>query len=148
MVLDAEGDEPRLCDFKKQIYHCYMDNYAFTAQDSDSLVWGYENLQEIFSPFGFKIQQSVTNDEILQTRINQVEGNESTSDTKLLGMIWNRKEDSLSTKSIHLNKYAETKRKILSSIASQYDLFNYNGPIMNRARMFLYRLQMKHDWLG
>ena len=146
LVLDAEGDEPRLHDLKKQIYHhCYMVNCAFTAQDSNSLVWGYEHLQDIISPYGFKIQQSITNDEILQNHINQIEGRETTGDAKLPRVIWNRKEDSLSTKAINLNKDAETKRKILSSIASQYDLLNYNGPVMNRARMLLHQLQMKHE---
>ncbi|MEL7307448.1 MAG: hypothetical protein AAGK05_05915, partial [Pseudomonadota bacterium] len=36
---------------------------------------------------------------------------------------------------------ASTKRQILSSIASQFDLFGFNGPILNRSRLFLHDLQ-------
>ena len=36
---------------------------------------------------------------------------------------------------------AQTKRTILSSIASNFDLFGFNLPILNRARLFMHKLQ-------
>ena len=60
-------------------------------------------------------------------------------------MSWDRKQDSLSTKPISLNIQAQTKREVLQSIASQYDLFNFNGPLLNRSRLFLHQLQCDKD---
>ena len=37
-----------------------------------------------------------------------------------------------------------SKREILASIASQYDVFNFNGPLLNRARIFTHELQVNH----
>lgn len=51
----------------------------------------------------------------------------------------------MSTRPISLNDTADTKRKILQSIASQYDVHNYNGLIMNRSCTFLHRLQCNTD---
>ena len=60
-------------------------------------------------------------------------------------MSWDRKQDSLSTKPISLNIQAQAKREVLQSIASQYDLFNVNGPLLNRSRLFLHQLQCDKD---
>ena len=62
---------------------------------------------------------------------------------KLLGVQWDRNKDTLSTKTIQLEVKAKTKREILATIASQFDLFNINGPILNRSRLFLHDLQCK-----
>lgn len=42
---------------------------------------------------------------------------------------------------IHLEVNANTKRLILKYIASQFDMQNFLGPILNRARIFLHNLQ-------
>ena len=60
-------------------------------------------------------------------------------------MQWDRVEDTLSTRPISLDASAATKRMILKTVASQFDLYNYNGPILNRNRLFLHRLQCKKD---
>ena len=75
--------------------------------------------------------------------------NETTPDvTKILGIQWNIKSDEIFTKPINLHEKATTKRTILASVASQYDPFNFNCPLMNRARLFLHGLQCnkKIDW--
>ena len=68
--------------------------------------------------------------------------------SKLLGILWNKKTDTLLTKPINLDHNANTKRKVLSSVASQFDIFNYNGPILNRSRVFVHSLQVQKnlDW--
>ena len=45
------------------------------------------------------------------------------------------------TKPITLNPEADTKRTILKSIASQFDIYNYNMPVLNRSRLFMHSLQ-------
>ena len=49
---------------------------------------------------------------------------------------------------MQLDESATTKRSILSSIAKNYDIFNFNAPILNRARVFMHNLQLntKLDW--
>ena len=146
LIIDAENDEYKLKNLKRQIYDlCYMDNCCFSASNSDELIEMYEQLPGIFSPYGFDIQQCITNDVKLQNLINENEQIENDSDSKLLGLKWDKVWDNLRTKPFNLDRNAETKRSILSSIASQYDLFNYNGPIMNRAKLFLHKLQLDQD---
>jgi hypothetical protein len=60
---------------------------------------------------------------------------------KLLGLEWNRGADSIAAPKLKLSEVACTKRQILSSIASNFDLFNFNGPLLNRARLFMHQLQ-------
>ena len=55
--------------------------------------------------------------------------------------MWNRIDDTLYTKPISLNKDATTKRLILKSIAAQFDIYNFNMPILNRSRIFMHSLQ-------
>ena len=57
-------------------------------------------------------------------------------------MQWNRIKDTLNPFPINFDINACTKRKILSSLNSVYDLFNVYGPMINRAKLFLQRLQM------
>ena len=60
---------------------------------------------------------------------------------KLLGLAWNRKQDTLSTRSLHLDNKANTKRLILKTIAAHYDVFGFTLPLLNRAKLFLHKLQ-------
>ena len=58
-----------------------------------------------------------------------------------MGLRWNRKSDTISAPCISLDAAADSKRKVLKSVASQYDVLNFQGPILNRARLFLHSLQ-------
>ena len=88
-----------------------------------------------------------TNDASLQERINTEHKVESPTPeaVKLLGASWDRISDTLSTQPICLDASANTKRQILSTLASQYDIYNFNGPIMNRCRLFMHSLQCNKD---
>ena len=148
LILDAELDENRLKNLKKQIYSLlYMDNASITANSSQELEWAYNQLNSIFSPYQFSLQQFYTNDSELQNKIDQDVKSEEIIPEKvnLLGLNWDRKNDLISTRKIELNLNAKTKRAILTTIASQYDLYNFNGPIMIRSRLFLHDLQCKKD---
>ena len=70
---------------------------------------------------------------------------ETCSTVKLLGLQWDHGNDSFFASQINLNARAKTKREILKSIASQYDIFNIHGPCLNRARIFLHKLQCDMD---
>ena len=142
LVMDSKGDSLPLRNLKRLIYQLsYMDNCAFTAETSECLLWMYKQLNDIFSPYKLELQQFLSNDLSLQRMIDTNEGNEITSKSKLLGLQWDQMNDTLSTKCINLDVNASTKRQVLSTIAAQFDLLNFNGPLMNRSKLFLHRLQ-------
>ena len=142
LVVNVENDSEELKYLKSLIYQLsYMDNLAVSANNQNDLVKYYECLENIFKPYGFPLQQFITNDSQLQDLINRKFGETPSDVVKLLGLEWNRVHDYLSTKPINLDKNAKTKRSILSTIASQFDLLNYNAPLMNRAKLFLHSLQ-------
>ncbi|XP_068207392.1 uncharacterized protein [Palaemon carinicauda] len=146
LILDVDCDDSKLLQLKKMIYQlCYMDNCAVAYDSSEELLWAYQQLESIFEPYKFYLQQYISNDFALQDHIDNEISTETNEKVKLLGLSWDRKQDSLSTKPISLNIQARTKREVLQSIASQYDLFNFNGPILNRSRLFLHQLQCNKD---
>ena len=141
LVQDSINDCPETRKLKLLIYNnFYMDNGAITASSTDILIKFYKILDSIFNPYGFLIQQLISNDFAVQQIIDPT-CEKLSSETKLLGTLWNCSEDTLFTQPISLDKEANTKRKILASIASQYDLNNFNGPILNRSRVFMHSLQ-------
>ena len=66
----------------------------------------------------------------------------------LFGLQWHTNADMLSPKKKFLDPCANTKRQILRTIAENFDPLNFEGPLLNRARLFMHELQcMKElDW--
>ena len=118
-----------------------MDNGSITSNDQAELRWAFENLSNIFEPYKFFLQQFVTNETSIQADIDKELVEKTPEQVKLLGLQWNRVKDTLTTRPIELDGKADTKRLILKSIASVYDIFGFTGPILNRARLFLHGLQ-------
>jgi len=140
LIVDTLNDSQQLKNLKKSIYDlAYMDNLAFTCNGTDELNWAYNKLNDIFTPYKFSLQQFATNDVQLHERISP--GECMSDDVKLLGLVWNRGEDTLAPAKLCLNEEARTKRTILSSIASNFDIFGMAGPLLNRARLFMHELQ-------
>ena len=106
-----------------------------------ALRWVYDQLESIFLPNGFRLQQFVTNSQCCQEETFAKCDSEVADTTKLLGFQWHRMADSISTLPLEHNIKAKTKREILSSIALHCDLFSFNGPIINRSRLYLHGLQ-------
>ena len=147
LILDAETDSECLKELKKTIYHLiYMDNGSITTNCLSELESNYFSLKNIFSPYGFEIQQLHVNNDKIQSLINKdfpIDSSQlgNVNSIKLFGSKWNLENDLISTDKFSLDIKAKTKRTILSSIASEYDLFNINGPLLNRARLFMHSLQ-------
>ena len=149
LMIDTEQDNNEIKMLKKQIFHLiYVDNGALISNTVSELKNNYSKLNQIFNPYKFELQQYVTNSTELQSDIDKKEGTETEIETKLLGIKWNRVTDKLSTKPIKLNDKGNTKRQILKSIAENFDPEGYNLPILNRARLFMHRLQLVNnlDW--
>ena len=145
LVLD-DSPSQEIEYMKKLIYSLtYMDNCSVSYNSEKELENAYGQLESIFSKYCFPLQQFITNNSSLQSKIDSETGVETPDQVKLLGMLWNRSDDSLSNKAIDLDGNADTKRTILSSLASQFDLFNFNIPLLNRARLFMHQLQCNKD---
>ena len=137
LILDTDANS-ELNDLKKQIYGLiYMDNGAISMANSHDLIEAYKLLPGIFSKYKFELQQFVTNDKNLKTMLDG--DNKNTTD--LFGMRWDTEKDRLSPKPKKLEVAAKTKRTLLKSIAENFDPFNYDGPLLNRARLFMHELQ-------
>ena len=141
MLIYSVDENDELKQFKRHLYELlYMDNGAVSSVTS--LVPLFEQLQPIFEKFGFKLQEFVTNDKTLIEKYPEI-FSEPMGKTKLLGITWDTLQDTLSPPKFKLDASANTKRLVLSSIASNYDIFNIGGPILNRARIFMHELQCK-----
>ena len=125
-----------------------MDNACITCNNEEELQDHYEKLPGIFKDYQFELQQFVTNGESLQAQIDEQMEEETPVETKLLGLKYDRKLDKIYAEKLYLSPQADTKRKILSSIATNFDLFQYSGPLLNRARLYMHRLQCMSgmDW--
>ena len=145
LVLQKSGDD-KLDSLKELIYALlYMDNGGCTSNDSQDLYWAFKQLNNIFEPYKFSIQQLITNDVELQEQIDQEYETDTPVINKIFGLAWNRLTDEISTQAITLNLEANTKRTVLQTIASQFDIFGFNLPLFNRCRIFIHKLQCQKN---
>ena len=141
LVKNAPQEYPHLANMCEEIYTmCYMDNAATSADSSGEICQAYNNLQLIFEPYKFELQQFATNDRVLQSRIT---GHEKTNN--ILGLDWCTESDTIAVKRVKLDITANTKRKVAASVQSVFDPLGINLPLLNRARLFLQRLQSCPD---
>ena len=141
LMLDTNNDDERLRILKRLIYNLiFMDNGAITMNKSEDLKWAYHELAGIFKPYGFELQQYTTNDSSLKSELT-----DNKDQAELFGLKWDTVSDNLSTRPKKLNSLANTKRQILSSIAENFDPYNIECPLFNRARLFMHGLQCKSD---
>ena len=146
LILDAEHDTEELKTIKQMLYDLvYMDNAAYTSNSISDLYKAYEIIPKIFKPYCFDLQQFVTNDESLQSKIDEDSTDPTPEKVKLFGLLWNRITDNISVKKYQLDNSASTKRTILKSLASNFDPFNIADPLLNRARLFMRELQIDAD---
>ena len=144
LMIDVENDNDEVKALKKQIYSLiYVDNGAISSNSISDLKHKFSLLNSIFNPYKFELQQFITNSTELQSVVDKIEGVSTEVETKLFGVKWNRISDVLTTKQIKLNEKAISKRQILKSIAENFDPEGYNLPVLNRARLYMHRLQLK-----
>ena len=148
LILDQENN-CELVDLKRSIYNLiYMDNGAYTCNNKEDLRTSYYNLEKIFKPFKFELQQYCTNDLNLQNKIDSETKSPTTEEVKLFGMSWNRANDTLAPYKIDLDSNADTRRKILQTINAVYDIYNLYAPILLRAKLYLQKIAagLKLSW--
>jgi len=149
MMIDVDNDCEDTITLKRQIYNnIYMDNGLVSSNDLDLLNSYYHKLILIFNDYQFHLQQFATNNPDFQSKIDRNQETFTENSQKYFGMKWNRELDTLGPFPISLDIKACTKREVLSSLNSVYDLFNVCSPILNRAKLYLHKLQCEYklDW--
>ena len=131
LIVDATSDPNRLRNLKSLIYQLCYGQLCLHCKRPQVLNVSFNQLEFIFSLYKFGLQQCVSNDGNLQSLIDAYAQRETPVKVKLLGMQWDRVEDTLSTRHISLDVNAATKRMTLKTVASQFDLYNYYGPKLN-----------------
>ena len=134
---------------RELLYDClYMDNGFFTSSDENLMVNILESLSLIFEPHRFFLQQMYSNLPILQESLDRSLNQETADIVKVLGLSYNRITDTLYASKVSLKENADSKRKVISSIAENFDVLQTCGPILSRARLFAHSLQCtkRLDW--
>ena len=141
LVEDAVDDPVELQDFKKQIFNnFYVDNGGLTFNSDENIKEVKEKIEKILAPYKFSLQQFAINHEELQEEFDKNEEEKTEDVSKLLGVQWNRKLDSIGPKQPQLNPNATTKREILKTLNGVYDVLGLYLPVVLRAKLFLQKI--------
>ena len=124
LVVDSEADDPDIRRMKRLVYdNTYMDNACVTGNSPEQLTYYHKELVKIFNSYKIPLQQWITNNSKLQAEIDQETGLSTPEEVKVFGLDYNRISDKISVPKLKLDTQADTKRKILSSIAGNWDIF-------------------------
>ncbi len=139
----------RLQRLKNLIYQgSYVDNIFVGCKSKEEIEYTHDNSEEIFNQNFFPLQQFVVNDSEYQLKLDKLHNEITDKEVKVLGMKWNRINDSIKSPTYRMNENVTTKRQVLKEVNSNYDLTNANLPVLNRAKLFLRNLQLdsKLEW--
>ena len=147
LMLDSKVN-PHLNEMKRDVYNTiYVDNGSWSCADEEGLANSYKELSQIFAPYNFGLQQFCTNSTALQDTIDVESGTTTPEEVKLFGMVYNRINDTIKPAKLFLNPEADTKRKILQTLNSIYDLHSIYGPLLLRSKLFMQKLyQSQIGW--
>ncbi len=83
----------------------------------------------------------MTCDLSFQSKLNNKYQSQTPNTVKVLGMNWNCEKDTVSPLLYKMSSNINTKRLVLHEINRNFDLTRINIPILNRAKLFLHKLQ-------
>uniref|UniRef100_A0A914Y218 Integrase catalytic domain-containing protein n=1 Tax=Panagrolaimus superbus TaxID=310955 RepID=A0A914Y218_9BILA len=119
----------------------YVDNCLVYAENVEEAISKYKEIRQIFGDIKMNIREFVSNSKEFNTFLQQETGEEIPPDTKILGVFWDIREDSLK---ISLpdpqHDTTNTKRKCLKVLASVPDIFGLLLPIILITKLFFQKL--------
>lgn len=143
LLVNVDNNDLELCAIAKRFYSLlYMDNISYTSSQIEDIIGAYHKSFEIFNPYKFDLQKFLTNVSWIQELEDSKSGEVTESTVDLFGILWDRTNDQFLCRRLSLNSEANTKRKILQSLNSQYDPIGIHLPLLNRAKFFLHALQL------
>src|ERR1700755_2924768 len=135
-------------ELRKGLFNlAYMDNLAYSSNSENDILQAYHRSHAIFNNYKFNLQKFYSNSpefkKLKDGDLHIENENDSIGDhtTKLLGMIWDTKNDTIYNNNNNLDPKANTLRTILSSVNGLFDPLNIGLPGKNRAKLFLHSLQ-------
>ena len=141
LILTKNGNEHEN-RIKEAIYDlAYVDNLGFSSNSPEELTEAVDIAERALKPFGFDLQQFASNNEGLNEEIEGKSGEKVEPEVKLLGVTWDTEKDEIKTRKPYIDPEANTPRKTLQTLNSNYDPFGLNLPIMNRAKSYMHALQ-------
>ena len=134
---DNSGEKER--EVKKAIYDlAYVDNLGYSNDNPKELTHAIDIAEQALNPHGFHFQQFASNAREVNEKMGSADLEDVESEVKLLGIIWNTNSDQIKTRKMSLDEKADTCRKILKSINSNFDPMGINLPALNRAKRFMH----------
>ena len=126
----------------------YVDNLITGADNEKDALELYQNCKKIFGEASMNLRDWLSNSQELNCNFREDDKMEEKI-TKVLGLIWNVKLDTLSipTKTFIDMQMATTKRAVLTAIASIFDPLGLLTPATLHMKLFLQELwDRKMDW--
>ncbi|KAK5965068.1 Pao retrotransposon peptidase [Trichostrongylus colubriformis] len=125
----------------------YVDNVLLEGKDPDSLLHKYTESKKLFSSIGMNLRDYLSNSPYVNRRIPEVDRATST-EVKVLGILWNSIQDTISLKCYEKQFDKTSKRTVLSQINGYcYDPLGLLSPLMTPAKVFLQDLhKQKYGW--
>ena len=104
LVVDSDNESPDVISDRKLIYDLsYMDNCSYTCNNEVDLRNAYTDFNNVFPKYNFSLQQFITNSVEFQNEIDNKIGKVTPDEVKLLGLMWDRKKDTLMTRKFTLD---------------------------------------------
>lgn len=137
----------------KIVDKCYVDNFVTGTDSTETAIQLFTTTREVFNEMNMNLRDWVSNDEAFLNTIPSKYKAKQTRETKILGLMWNIKRDTLRL-NIKSESFKEenvrepqSKRKILSTIASMYDPCGLGSPLILPTKLLLQQLwETKIKW--
>ncbi|KAK3739287.1 hypothetical protein QZH41_007134 [Actinostola sp. cb2023] len=133
----------------------YMDDICESVHTAEKAEKMTKELDKVLENGGFKVKGWTSNKELSDASSPQdqeIKILQGSSEEKILGVLWNNKDDTLTFKvNVSPTNYQEqtkvTKRKVLSRVARIYDPIGFASAFLIRAKIGLQQLwQRGIDW--
>ena len=113
----------------------YVDNYIMTTNNENDLYQIKTDLTEILEDAGMPLQAWCSN----SLKFNESQGDPDIKENlKLLGLVWDFENDTISLNPITIAKKSKTTRRIiLSTLASVYDILGIFNPIIITGKLLV-----------
>ncbi|VDO39649.1 unnamed protein product [Haemonchus placei] len=125
----------------------YVDNVLLEGTSADDLVYKYAESKKLFSSMGMNLRDYLSNSTSVNNRIPEADRT-TTTEVKVLGILWNTTEDTISLKCCEKRFDKISKRTVPSQINGFcYDPLGLLSPLMTPAKVFLQDLhKQKYSW--